>query len=77
VDRAVDHGPRVHREPSEGVLLHLIRAVGFAICGGGRTHATGGGARPARGGSRRRLEGPIRRTREGGSEWEPIKILLE
>jgi hypothetical protein len=25
----------------------------------------------------RRLEGPIRRTREGGSEWEPIKILLE
>jgi hypothetical protein len=22
-------------------------------------------------------EGPIRRTREGGSEWEPIKILLE
>jgi hypothetical protein len=24
------------------------------------------------------LEGPIRRTREGGgSEWEPIKILLE
>jgi hypothetical protein len=21
-------------------------------------------------------EGPIRRTREGGSEWEPIKILL-
>jgi hypothetical protein len=24
-----------------------------------------------------RSEGPIRRTREGGSEWEPIKILLE
>jgi hypothetical protein len=24
-----------------------------------------------------RTEGPIRRTREGGSEWEPIKILLE
>jgi hypothetical protein len=24
-----------------------------------------------------KLEGPIRRTREGGSEWEPIKILLE
>jgi hypothetical protein len=23
------------------------------------------------------LEGPIRRTREGGSEWEPIKVLLE
>jgi hypothetical protein len=23
------------------------------------------------------IEGPIRRTREGGSEWEPIKILLE
>jgi hypothetical protein len=23
------------------------------------------------------LEGPIRRTGEGGSEWEPIKILLE
>jgi hypothetical protein len=23
------------------------------------------------------FEGPIRRTREGGSEWEPIKILLE
>jgi hypothetical protein len=23
------------------------------------------------------LEGPTRRTREGGSEWEPIKILLE
>jgi hypothetical protein len=22
-------------------------------------------------------EGPIRRTREGGSEWEPLKILLE
>jgi hypothetical protein len=22
-------------------------------------------------------EGPIQRTREGGSEWEPIKILLE
>jgi hypothetical protein len=22
-------------------------------------------------------EGPIRRTREGGSEWEPIKILLD
>jgi hypothetical protein len=22
-------------------------------------------------------EGPIRRTKEGGSEWEPIKILLE
>jgi hypothetical protein len=22
-------------------------------------------------------EGPIRRTREGGSEWEPITILLE
>jgi hypothetical protein len=25
----------------------------------------------------RGFEGPIRRTREGGSEWEPIKILLE
>jgi hypothetical protein len=25
----------------------------------------------------RYYEGPIRRTREGGSEWEPIKILLE
>jgi hypothetical protein len=24
-----------------------------------------------------RSEGPIRRTREGGSEWEPIKMLLE
>jgi hypothetical protein len=24
-----------------------------------------------------KIEGPIRRTREGGSEWEPIKILLE
>jgi hypothetical protein len=24
-----------------------------------------------------RVEGPIRRTREGGSKWEPIKILLE
>jgi hypothetical protein len=24
-----------------------------------------------------RIEGPIRRTRGGGSEWEPIKILLE
>jgi hypothetical protein len=24
-----------------------------------------------------RYEGPIRRTREGGSEWEPKKILLE
>jgi hypothetical protein len=23
------------------------------------------------------IEGPIRRTRQGGSEWEPIKILLE
>jgi hypothetical protein len=23
------------------------------------------------------VEGPIRRTREGGSEWEPIKILLK
>jgi hypothetical protein len=23
------------------------------------------------------FEGPIWRTREGGSEWEPIKILLE
>jgi hypothetical protein len=23
------------------------------------------------------IEGPIRRTREGGSEWEPIKILLK
>jgi hypothetical protein len=23
------------------------------------------------------IEGPIQRTREGGSEWEPIKILLE
>jgi hypothetical protein len=23
------------------------------------------------------IEGPTRRTREGGSEWEPIKILLE
>jgi hypothetical protein len=23
------------------------------------------------------LEGPIWRTREGGSEWEPINILLE
>jgi hypothetical protein len=29
------------------------------------------------GGSPRGTEGPIRRTREGGSEWEPIKILLE
>jgi hypothetical protein len=27
--------------------------------------------------SRSHVEGPIRRTREGGSEWEPIKILLE
>jgi hypothetical protein len=27
--------------------------------------------------STRPVEGPIRRTREGGSEWEPIKILLE
>jgi hypothetical protein len=26
---------------------------------------------------RRFTEGPIRRTRGGGSEWEPIKILLE
>jgi hypothetical protein len=25
----------------------------------------------------REVEGPKRRTREGGSEWEPIKILLE
>jgi hypothetical protein len=25
----------------------------------------------------RGCEGPKRRTREGGSEWEPIKILLE
>jgi photosystem II stability/assembly factor-like uncharacterized protein len=24
-----------------------------------------------------KAEGPIRRTREGGSEWEPIKILLD
>jgi hypothetical protein len=24
-----------------------------------------------------KIEGPIRRTREGGSEWEPIKILLD
>jgi hypothetical protein len=24
-----------------------------------------------------KIEGPIRQTREGGSEWEPIKILLE
>jgi hypothetical protein len=23
------------------------------------------------------IEGPIWRTREGGSEWEPIKLLLE
>jgi hypothetical protein len=23
------------------------------------------------------VEGPIRRARDGGSEWEPIKILLE
>jgi hypothetical protein len=23
------------------------------------------------------LEGPIRQTREGGSEWEPVKVLLE
>jgi hypothetical protein len=27
--------------------------------------------------STRTCEGPIRRTREGGSEWKPIKILLE
>jgi hypothetical protein len=27
--------------------------------------------------SLREVEGPIRRTREGGSEWEPIEILLE
>jgi hypothetical protein len=33
VDRAVDHGPRVHREPSEGVLLHLIRAVDLFMDG--------------------------------------------
>jgi hypothetical protein len=26
---------------------------------------------------RSKIEGPIRRTREGGSEWEPIKILFE
>jgi ribonuclease HI len=25
----------------------------------------------------RKLEGPIRRPERGGSEWEPIKILLE
>jgi hypothetical protein len=24
-----------------------------------------------------RVEGPIRRPERGGSEWEPIKILLE
>jgi hypothetical protein len=30
-----------------------------------------------RGGLDLLFEGPIRRTREGGSEWEPIKILLE
>jgi hypothetical protein len=30
-----------------------------------------------KGKSGRRSEGPIRQTREGGSEWEPIKILLE
>jgi hypothetical protein len=51
----VDHRPRVHHEPSKGLLLHLIRAIGFAICGGGRPHATSGGARPARGGALRRL----------------------
>jgi hypothetical protein len=32
---------------------------------------------PLWGGAPQLREGPIRRTREGGSEWEPIKILLE
>jgi hypothetical protein len=32
---------------------------------------------PARSPADLQVEGPIRRTREGGSEWEPIKILLE
>jgi hypothetical protein len=33
VDSAVDHGPRVHRELREGVLLHLIRVVDLFVDG--------------------------------------------
>jgi hypothetical protein len=49
-------------------------------CASGR-HGVGG--TPARGAgadscaSRGAGEGPIRRPERGGSEWEPIKILLE
>jgi hypothetical protein len=42
-------------DPLQTAKGYAIRAVGFAICGGGRMHATGGGARPAHGGARRQL----------------------
>jgi hypothetical protein len=47
------HGSTVDR--GQRIYPNLIRAVGFAICGHGRTHATGSGARRARGSARRRL----------------------
>jgi hypothetical protein len=47
------HGSTVDR--GQRIYPNLIRAIGFAICGHGRTHATGSGARRARGSARRRL----------------------
>jgi hypothetical protein len=32
-------------DPLQTTKGYAIKAIGFAICGGGRTHATGGGAR--------------------------------
>jgi hypothetical protein len=80
---------RRHRPGSAGRCgqLACVRSVArrewtrMAVRRGGPTaHGPVGVGRPRRartaaGGAA--CEGPIRRTREGGSEWEPIKILLE
>jgi hypothetical protein len=61
-------------EETVGVTLNTPRARGNMSWTTMKEHPHASRRRSAKNDD---VEGPIRRTREGGSEWEPIKILLE
>jgi hypothetical protein len=75
------------RLPEQPQSLHRLGSSRWAKCLStgplsGLWYGSGGGGADVEGmwkprSSLFQVEGPIRRTREGGSEWEPIKILLE